>query len=257
MTFLEQTGPYIPRRDAGARQWLNNFAMLVSAQPAAYGLTPADAVTLDALAKQFDAAFERASEPKTRSSPSVAEKDAIRNQALATFRVYAQQIKKNLGVSDQQKLELGLRLDDRTPTPIPAPRTWPILHIVGAQSGLHVLRYADVETPAARRKPHGVTHLLLYVVIGDEPATDPTEAIFVGAFTTQPFEVAYDAEQAGQTATYFGRWVTARGLEGPWSLPVSMMIAFGGGRKESQSSCTTPDRGQPPSLRASVVNPRA
>jgi len=39
------------------------------------------------------------------------------------------------------------------------------------------------------------------------------------------FQVMYQLEHIGQTATYFGRWITRTGKTGPWSLPVAMMIA--------------------------------
>jgi hypothetical protein len=40
--------------------------------------------------------------------------------------------------------------------------------------------------------------------------------------------VSFEPADAGKTATYFARWMTQRGLVGEWSLPVAMIIAFGG-----------------------------
>lgn len=153
MAQITQQTPYIPETDAGARQWLNNFAAIVASDPAAVGLTVADATTLTALAETYDALFDAANNPITRTPGIIADKDAARNQAVATFRTYAQQVKRNAGVSDQQKLDLGLHLDDSSLTPIPAPVTVPLLAIVAAESGLHTLRYADSQTPASRAKP--------------------------------------------------------------------------------------------------------
>ncbi|MGI9014262.1 MAG: hypothetical protein ACR2GY_08430, partial [Phycisphaerales bacterium] len=48
------------------------------------------------------------------------------------------------------------------------------------------------------------------------------------ALTRQPIRVTWPQETAGKTIAYFGRWITTTGKEGPWSLPVSMQIAFGG-----------------------------
>jgi len=70
--------------------------------------------------------------------------------------------------------------------------------------------------------------LLLFVAIDDEPVADPGNALFAGAFTKQPFQIAFEPDNAGKTATYFARWQTRTGLVGPWSLPVAMQIAFGG-----------------------------
>jgi len=38
----EQTGSYIPQTDGGFRDWLNNFATLIQADPVRYGLTSSD-----------------------------------------------------------------------------------------------------------------------------------------------------------------------------------------------------------------------
>ena len=43
-------------------------------------------------------------------------------------------------------------------------------------------------------------------------------------YTKQPVIVKHGEDHAGSTATFFGRWVTARGLVGPWSLPAHFTI---------------------------------
>lgn len=137
-------------------------------------------------------------------------------------------IKANMGVTNEDKIALGLHVDDPTRTPVPAPTTAPLLMITGAFSGTHELRYADETTPASRRKPEGVMQLQLSMVVGDGPATDPGDARLVGLYTKQPITVEHEPEHAGRTATFFGRWITRKGLVGPWSLPEAMTIAFGG-----------------------------
>lgn len=227
-TLNDQQGSYIPETDAGVRDWLNNFAAVVASNPAAVGLSAPDAQTLTNLAAAYDAAYVLATNPLTRTTPNINDKDNKRNQAVATFRVFATQIKVNLGVSDEVKLALGLHLDDTTHSPIPAPTTTPLLAIIDATAGVHTLRFADEMTPASRAKPPGVIQLQLYAAVGAEPNPDVSDATFVGVYTRQPLQVTWPPQDAGKTATYFARWVTRRGLVGPWSLPVAMQIAFGG-----------------------------
>lgn len=211
------------------RDWLNNFAAVVTKDPPGVGLTPADAATLTALASQYDAAYLRAVEPLTRTSPAIAEKDATRNQAVDSFRVYAMQVKMNLGVPDGTKLALGLHEDRRTSRRLPPPGSQPVLYVLSAHSGTHILRCADAGAMTRRGKPYGVAGLELYMVLGDSVTAD-SEAPnmkYLGLQTRQRFMVEFEAKDAGRTATYFARWVTRTGLTGPWSLPVSMMVAFG------------------------------
>ncbi len=216
--------PYIPESDAAFAAWLTNFSTLISADPSQYGLEAADGVAIANQETAFVAALQLATDPATRTKPSVAGKDAARAAALTVVRPYAIQIRNNLGVSNQAKLDLGLNIPDPTPTPIPAPASAPILAVIGATFGQHTLRYADENTPAARRKPFGAVGLELFVAIADAPVSDPAEASFVRVVTRQPLAVSHDSADNGRMATYFGRWITRTGLAGPWSSPVSYTI---------------------------------
>ena len=48
---------------------------------------------------------------------------------------------------------------------------------------------------------------------------------YLRSFTRSPIGIALDPADRGKCATYFGRWVTAKGLVGPWSPGTSMTIA--------------------------------
>lgn len=229
----QQSGSYVPRKDADFLAWVKVFAKHVHANPGRYGLGKPDGELLNGLAKDFGKAYDLVQSPETRSPAYIAHKDALRASAAGTFRAYAAQIRANLGVTNEDKIGLGLHIPDPTPTAIAAPETRPMLNIVGAFSGAHVLRYADETTPNARRKPPGVVHMHLAVAISDGIVTNPDEAKFIGNYSTQPIQVHHEPEDSTKTASYFARWVTKRGLMGPWSLPVWMVIAFGGGVQDS------------------------
>jgi hypothetical protein len=138
-------------------------------------------------------------------------------------------IKANPAITDGQLALLGLTVDDPTPTPVPAPVTSPILTIVAATPLQHTLRFADQATPDSRAKPFGAKFLEVHVTVAAAPAVDPDASPFHGDFTRQPVAIDYDAGDVGKSATVFGRWKTATGLVGPWSLGVSMTVAAGGG----------------------------
>jgi len=240
MDVITQTGPYIPDDDAGANVWLTNFAERIAADPAAVGLSAADAALLTALAEAYDAALKRTNDPRQRTPVNIAEKDEARNAAISAARMYAMQIKANRGIDDPKKIALGIHVGPRGRTPIGAPINEPMLDIVGSYSGRHTLRFHDAATPTSSRKAWGATHLLVFAAIADDAVDDPEEARFVGAITRQPFDVTFEASRhAGKTATYFGRWLTAKGLMGPWSLPVSMSIPFGS--NERRDAGESPD----------------
>lgn len=216
--------PYIPPKDADFASWMENFSDLITANPSLYGLVAADAVTIAGVNATYQSAYTTAVNPATRTGPSVAAKDAAKAAALNVARPYSIQIRNNAGVTNQDKLDLGLTVPDLTPTPIPAPSTSPLLDIVAATPLQHTLRYADQNTPDSRAKPFGATALLLYRSIGVAAAVDPDQADFVGVFTKVPVASNFASGDVGKIATYFGRWATRTGLVGPWSNPVSMGI---------------------------------
>ena len=63
------------------------------------------------------------------------------------------------------------------------------------------------------------------MVVGTDAEPTPANAKYYGTFTRNPIGVALDPEDRGKVATYFGRWVTAKGLVGPWSPPAHLTIA--------------------------------
>lgn len=225
---FDQNGDYIPQTDWGFKSWLQNFSTLITADPGRYGLTSADASIISNQNTQYAAAFDTVQTVLGKNASTVGQKDAIKASAKGTCRVYAMIIKANQGVTNEDKLALGIHVNDPTKTPIPQPDSSPLLNIVAAFSGEHVIRYADENTPDRKAKPAGATHVQINRHIAVSVNPDPTGSDLVGLFSRQPVNVTCMPADVGRTATYFGRWVNAKGQMGPWGLPAAMTIAFGG-----------------------------
>lgn len=216
--------PYIPPKDSDFLAWITNFNTLITASPATYGLVAADATAIDAVTDPYTAAQAVVDNPSTKTVTTVATKNNTKNAALAVVRTYAQQIAHNAGVTDGNKLALGLNLPNTSPSPIPAPTSSPLLTVIGATPGQLTIRYADSNTPDKRSKPQGVTQMQLYVLVATTVGDDPSAASFYGAVTKQPFAVSFEPADAGKIATMFARWQTRTGLVGPFSLAASFVI---------------------------------
>jgi hypothetical protein len=148
-----------------------------------------------------------------------------RKSAESFCRQQARIIKYNDGVSDADKIAIGVRPQNPKRRPIDVPRSSPLLKIVGAASRSHSLHFNDSNTPTSRAKPFGAIQLQVFVALADTPVRDPELAHYCGGASRNGFEVSYEHEDDGKVATYFGRWVSRRGDVGPWSLPVSMRVA--------------------------------
>jgi len=224
---------YLPSTDSGLRDWAQNFSNLITANPSTYGLMASDAAAIAAAVGAYVPALTAAVDPATKTKGTVAAKDSAKAAMLITLRRYAQFIKLNVGVTNQEKQDLGLNIDDTSHTPVPAPTTKPACAVVESDSLQHTLRFADASTPNKRGKPAGVLGAEVFYLIQPTPAPAPPVTPdadadgmkFVGVATRQPYTVTFDPLAAGKTATYFVRWITRTGLTGPWSDGASKTVA--------------------------------
>jgi hypothetical protein len=221
--------PYIPAADADFSNWLLNFSTVLTAAPIDYGLTAGDATIVAGENTAFQAAYTLATDPGTRTSATVAAKDAARASAESIVRPYAQRIKVNPAVSNEMRSTIGVTIDTFPPTPIPAPLTNPVLSLIRMIPLTHVFAYADSDTPTKKAKPYGVKFCSVSVSVGIAPAVDPTVARYVGGFGKSPLQITFDAADRGKVATYFARWQNGSGpggvgAFGPWATPVSFII---------------------------------
>lgn len=228
------------RTDAAKMAWMVQFAAAITATPPAYGLTTIEAATIQSAVDTASAAFDLAgstnrtpNDPTGRTSPNIGTMRTAMIAALSLCISYGNNILNNAGVANGDIIAAGMvpKATGRTPRLVPA--TAPLLSIISAESGIHRFRFSDSDTPDTRAKPAGAVGLQLFTKVGVAPAVTPDGADFYAAFTSNgrtltalgPI-VAYDPADAGKVATLFGRWVGSRGDVGPWSLPVSMNIAF-------------------------------
>lgn len=226
---MAQRNRTIPDGDSRIVYWVRNFAHLISLDPQAYDLTQADADLLSSLAEELTAKYNTAVMPQTRTSPAIRAKNDCRKMTLAVFRSYVRQVNANPEIAEHKKVELGIVIPERRLTPIPAPVRAPSLRIKLEKPGVHKLGFRDLETKTGRRKPHGVSHLVLVGAIGDRPTNDPYKARYLGSYTRWPIYITHEHKDHGKCATYFAAWVTGTGKQTTWSAGVTMPIVFGGG----------------------------
>lgn len=86
------------------------------------------------------------------------------------------------------------------------------------------MRYHDPAHPSCYAKPINVVQLELRIAVGRDPARSWRDAGRHHTATRHVFSVSFGAQDTGQTATYFGRWITQRGLAGPWSPGLAVTI---------------------------------
>jgi hypothetical protein len=209
---------YLPVPDADFNNWVLNFNSLITANPGTYGLTAGDAAAIATPTANWSAAYTLAVTPATRTPVTVSAKNTEKAVLTAVVRSYGRIILANAGVSDSNKTALGLNVRDPVNSPIPAPVTNPVLGLIGAQPGQITLTYHDSAASATvKAKPFGATQLELRAFFGTTAPVSPAATPYYGVFTRTPFAVNAPSGSAGQSVWFYGRWLTAKGLAGPWS----------------------------------------
>ena len=223
---MPQLPPYIPSRNANFVAWLANFSTLITASPGTYGLVAGDATAIAAQNTAIAAGYALITSPSTKTAATVAAFNTEKVNALALVRPYAVTISLNAGVSSANKTALGVNPRTSVPTPITTPTTAPTLTAQSTSTAGTILRYRDsTSSPSVKSKPYGVTSLQLYAMTSATAITDPATLPYIGPVTKSPYTLSLGSGAAGKIAYIAGRWVTRKGLVGPWSSIISYVVA--------------------------------
>jgi len=226
---MAQYPAYIPAPDSLFAAWSANFSTLLTASPTTYGLLAGDAVAVAAAQATWLAAYNTAVNPPTRTSGTIAAKDAARAALEAMVRPLAVRIILNPAVTNLARTNIGVTVPSVVPSPIPAPVTNPTLILVSAAPLVTNLQFRDASAPLVKAKPFGVVSLDLFGQYGVVAGTDPDAATYVGGFNKTPFQISHENAQRGKHCTLWARWKTRSGPAGvpqvgPWSDSLDVIV---------------------------------
>lgn len=229
-----------PDDDAGILERARAFASGIASSPSTYALGAAEAAAITEAVDDYAQKLAIAASPLTRTPGAINAKDTARNGMMSFLRVQANLIRANQGISDQAKIDIGIRPRKRGLTRRNCPQTSPRLGLVAATPGQFTLSFTDSIVTDAKYKPFGATRLELFAMVievGDEAPASPMVpgegapagatanwAWYVGSFTKNPIVVRQPAPLRPMLAVYWGRWASHRGEVGPWSLALPTMI---------------------------------
>lgn len=223
---MPSVAPYIPAKDSDLDLWSANFSTLLTAAPSTYGLTAGDATTVAAEVAAWHAAYLLTTSPATKTKATVAAKDTAKILLLSQLRPFAVQISLNAGVASTDKVAIGVNPRTSTPTPIPVPVTNPVITIDSTSTAGSIVRYRDTtSSPSVKSKPFGAIGMQMFAKSSATPITDPATLALQGTQTKSPFIQAMGPAEAGKTVYFAGRWITRKGLVGPFSPIVSYVVA--------------------------------
>lgn len=219
---------YFPQTEAELVTFSTTFAGVISADPAACGLTLAQATDYTAAQEAFGAAYQASKNPSTRSPATIEQKRTLKAALVALTRSYVKICQAYPGMTNDLRVQLGITVPDVTPTPSPIPEEPPVLDVVSVSGHTIKLRLHNGD-PSRRARPAGVTGATLFSYVGEQPPVDLGAWKFEGN-TTKLREtlVLPGTVAAGSVVWLTAFWFNARAQSGPACTPVSTHVGFGG-----------------------------
>lgn len=212
-----------PQADLQLSAFAGNADAKLTAQPTVYGTTAAEALILHNLVLDFDTRLATATNPDTRTRGTISGKNASKKALIAKLRQIFRVVNAHAGVSDQQRIDLGLNPRDVEPTPIGVPTTRPVVLVDSAG----FLRLADETQFERKGKPVGVMGAFVYtkLALPGEPAPDLDGTKFAALATRTNHQLTLPMDAQGKRLYVFAQWVNERGQPGPTSFLASALIA--------------------------------
>ncbi len=214
----------IPVTEGSFEFFARNFVKQMADHTAVYKLTPAELTALQTQLQDWENKSDAATTARDAAKAATEAKDAARETLEEDLRVRIRMIQADPSISEEAKIEAGIRPHKATRTPVPAPHTFPIGNVIASDRLEHTVFYSDAATPTKRARPYGVSACEIYVAVADVAPTDPKQYRFVKLATRSSEVVTFEAVDGGKTANYLLRWVNTKGEPGPWSVVASATI---------------------------------
>jgi hypothetical protein len=228
---MPATTDYLPTREADLQQWSETFDALITATPAAYGLTAAQAVAYAALHTGFSDAWRIANANATRTPSAIETKNTAKEALIrgpGGIRELAGIIQEFPGTTNTERTDLGLTVRDPDPSPIPAPTMAPGLDIVSVTGRTVRIRLHDAASPSSRAKPDGVKGASVYSFVGAAAPETIEGWKYEGSTTRTVVDVDFPATvSAGSKVWLAAYWTNPRLQSGPPCDPVATTVGGG------------------------------
>ena len=218
-----------PHKDGELLTMATQASTAITLSPPTYGLTTGQASALATLVTAYTTAYDAATNPATRTKPTLLDKDAAKAALVQNLRDLNRFVQATKTVTDGQKAAIGFPVY-ATRAPIPKPTNAPVLEV---QSTEYRIAKVLAREPGVTRRglPPGVHNLLVvsYVAQGSTPPpTDPLQWKLEGLPTRPQFSVEFASTLAAGSQVYLAAaYVNPRGQAGPLCPPVSFYIGGG------------------------------
>lgn len=216
---------FIPRSDSKFNEWQSKLMEEVSINETKWKVIAEVIEKIVPLQKRWESCYSAASNVHNRTEADVTAKNEARKGYEKELRMFIKgSLAYNPLVTDTDRNRMGLTVSTGSRTAAPAPVTAPVGEVDFSVHLRHNIHFRDSHAPG-RAKPPKVYGCEIWSKTGGDEPVNVQELTFLAVDTKSPFTVEYRGDQRGQTVWYWLRWINTRGDRGPWSAPVSAVIA--------------------------------
>lgn len=212
--------PFYEMSDTELLAWSNAFSQNVTATPAAFGVTAAQASAYAALNTAFETALSVWRDQSTKTPVASANKKAARVALLDGAKYLVSTINSNPDTTDAHRDQSGIKARKR-PTPIPAPSQSPMVDVISV-SGRTVT--IGLHSDGRRGRPAGAAGASVFTAASDEAPADTAGWTFEGLITKTKLDISFEQSTAANTVWVTAFWYSARGQSGAACQPVSINL---------------------------------
>lgn len=214
---------FLPYRESELLLFAQNAHAVLDATPDAFvgfGLTQAQFDTFQSRYSAFDAAYITANHPDTRTPTAVSQKNLAKAAMVSYIREMVRLVQAHPGLTDDQRVSLGITVPDVDPSPVPRPVEQPGLSVRLVKGRVIMLQLTRED--GRRAKPEGVASAAVYRFVGGEPPAGIGGFEYVGSWsTTRPEVVMPEDTPVGTKVWVSAAWANRKQQLGFACPPVS------------------------------------
>jgi hypothetical protein len=213
-----------PSNDAEFDDWQKNFVTVVAANPAKYGLLPADVAKLQTLQGAWATKLQGHSDAEVAFHTATKAKDTAGGDLKDAVRGAVRKIHGTAGLAHEDYVVAGIKPHDTVRSALKAPATRPMVRVEAHGHLAVMIHWTDETTPHKNKKPDGMHGVEIWSHVGDPAPADASGYSFIALDTRTPYLDEHPVADAGKSVYYLLRWQNTKGESGPWSEVATIKI---------------------------------
>lgn len=225
---MATTLKFLPKRKGDLLTYGQQVHEVLTAQgfvPTSLGLTPEDVTKLGTLLTTTQDAHDtvNAARMQVKAATQGLSAPGGANDQLEAHLRYIANAARVSNATDDEVMTIGVSRRDPSPTRKNAPEAAPEFSLVNVVPGRINVRFRQSGSASPRARAKDTKGVLIAVVNGSQPQADG-EADNVPTRQYPRSPLGLDSTAMPAQVRLYARWVTDRGLTGPWSLPLEVTV---------------------------------